>query len=194
MAKRTDKTTRKTRAAAQEQAQEPAAQRAWQIPADMRQDALKMLRAGISWRRLAYLLQVAEATCRRAILADPELAAAKRPEGWAAELALADSYARLDTGDPGAVRAWVQAKTTYDTSRAKNAHYRHLAQQAAAQEQQQEIKAQLDRACPMPDVGMYSTRCLNPELAAWEDERAELTAQLEQQQQAAISDYDTGAR
>ena len=139
-----------------------------------REEVLLLLRAGISWRRLAYLLQIPEATCRRAISADAELAAAKRPEGWAAEIALARAWNAIDPADVDAVRKWTLARGAYDTNRAKNAYYRKQARQVLATEQQQSINKEIDRLSPMPEDNTMRVLC--PDVADARDKRIKLRA------------------
>lgn len=102
-----------------------------------------LLEAGISWRRLAYLMQLPETSCRRAVLDIPELAEAKRPEGYAAELALAEGYQRLKAaGYPaGELRQWISARASYDNGRAKNAMYRQQAKQLEEKEIRRTVEA-----------------------------------------------------
>lgn len=152
-------------------------------------EVLELLGNGISWRRLAYLLQLPETSCRRAINSIPELAEAKRPEGYAAEIALAKSFAALKANgfQAAEVKAWIAARSSYDTNRAKGAYYRTETAKAIREEQEQTIQRTVAKLHPRPPFELpFQTKAERKLEAQREQTEQNLRQEME------ITDYEPG--
>lgn len=165
--------------------------RATQVILARKTEVLQLLEGGVSWRRLAYLLQLPETSCRRAINDIPELAEAKRPEGYSAEIALANMFGRVKANgfQPAEVKAWITARSSYDIARAKGAYYRTQTAEAIYKTQETTIRRTVAKLHPMPESeSMFPPTKAEAKVYAARDKAEQLL-----REQLEVTDYEPGS-
>lgn len=157
-------------------------------------EVLELLESGISWRRLAYLLQLPETSCRRAINSIPELAEAKRPEGYSAEIALAKSFAALKANgfQAAEVKAWIAARSSYDTARAKNAYYRQQAHDILKTDQEKQVSKALYAAHGTNPSLRFLEQLKDPSEVKWLAARDKTETEIRESLAMEVHDEETG--